>query len=695
MFHLFESCTIVDPFCFTFIIFFMLFNHFHLVLQIHSTFGLYKTRTMRTSSLNVPAHHSIAADNANIQQAIATVAPGNDGNAFYNVGASQQIPAPTHSSDNIFGRIRKAVKSKSSKSSSSSATPVTPTSAYSKFSTPVSNRKAANATGPNAAPVASSSSASIFSKYSSNSAKQHHPCIEAPRLDAALQEESVPQHRPSTLPNTQRSSSPYDYSNAHSSPSTVRPVITGAVTKLPATGINCSPSKQFLNSLFNSVPSPGTKSDASPNDPAQKVSPSQQLGGKIVLLNNKFKNDQEDKVVASSLSPQYMYLSPQSQYPLVVPQTLYHVPPEPQTGLRYGQQMSDDSSSPSVHSPYLRHSTSHDSLLAQQSGSSPLMNNQQVPFSMVNNGPMYDLPRRQRPHEQQHPHQHQMLNNGKDTILELDGCRDQQSTAARYGPHTVNCSNSCHNLSASATGTICSTSPPVPGSECKCPFSVCSHKHCNSCETVGTAKTHWNQPTLPTSDGYTSTPHSICIEQQNELPNQKPDAKILSAPPVTSGSALSSTIASINQSNNGKQANSQASNKTPLKKSSQPDSISGDSSQKQSPNSADSKQLKQVYNNIATENDASPVPSKKEVLNNQVDSQMQSSNAHNPNEQCNVKTASKLYNKPLALSTAHRKTMRRSISKDSIDGKYWDMDISDYLKTEIKNSMVSPMALII
>ncbi|KAH9397437.1 hypothetical protein TYRP_003753 [Tyrophagus putrescentiae] len=45
-------------------------------------------------------------------------------------------------------------------------------------------------------------------------------------------------------------------SSSSSASSGVPPVITGAVTKSPAIGANCSPSKQLLNSLFSSAPLP-------------------------------------------------------------------------------------------------------------------------------------------------------------------------------------------------------------------------------------------------------------------------------------------------------------------------------------------------------------------------------------------------------------------------------------------------------
>ena len=435
------------------------------------------------------------------------------------------------------------------------------------------------------------------------------------------------------------------------------PVITGAVTKSPATGTNCSPSKQLLNSIFSTTSSNNTKSTK------QLSSPSVQTRSKSCNKDNQHEKHSKQR-------PQMLLV--QLQSPKEVSHLL-NVTSEPHTPI-------DDSTE--ENSTKLRQSISHDSLLnvkhcKKKDTTSVISDMNPIMSTTSNNLHNGSLNSGQKDSTSSgvtiNPlNENQLTGEGTDMV-------ELTCSPTNTDHHRQQASNSCNNLPTllattptTNTGSQLSTSTTLLANSIV-ESGTCSHGQvCIDSRIVGCDDLH-----DPNSKILDKTSKCLCSTTSNSLDNtattstlKKLYNNILGSSPQ--GGTISSNKSAFVLESNNVILNNHPSYQTQRKHSQH--------SYNSFP-SYDASHLPPIYMNHNTLN-----------LNNNLNNDI--ANAFN----------SKLYHKTFTLS--HK--MRRSISKDSIDEKHYWIDqhqmaapiaadkqqqFDDYLKTNALlnnfNNMVS------
>lgn len=442
-------------------------------------------------------------------------------------------------------------------------------------------------------------------------------------------------------------------------PASTGPVITGAVTKLPSTGINCSPSKQLLNSIFTTVncdKSDDDKLGCKLNNQNGKCVASVASGGGgdkcVVTIQNNTQQQQQQSCLTGAKSPAGAFQSTEvSNLQDLDINTDHH------------RLHSSNSASSPLHNP-LYQSNSHDSLLnlALRKKKKETSKNGTT-NSNANN---------------RHSNSTSIASIGNNSSIQLNNislASDTLDLGKDERTEVITVSNTCNNLpsmplSQSLPSSLPSQTPVTSSASSYCKRcyvrpSQCHHHTEPVCLSSSQPVSLTNeQASIVTSDlslprfdsNIKDSGPSIVIDQCSSDGEQLSPLEITPVDNQVDGSKANPPIAKLRSSKNYKAKCTCASSNT------------------------GSSTLKKLYNNIVGNNDdcKSSVLVVDNFLNNS------KKNVYNLTSNLNDNlNNSKLYHKPFTLAK-----MRRSISKDSIDEKYWEFDIDDYLKTS-KNTTVS------
>lgn len=443
---------------------------------------------------------------------------------------------------------------------------------------------------------------------------------------------------------------------AASSPGT-GPVVTGAVTKLPLTGVNCSPSKQLLNSIFNNV-----ACEADGNSVKPPLNSIHSVSAKL--------NNQSSHYVAPITTEKCLVTSPNNTQ-LYSSNSKPGIPVDTPS-LETSESLpaydpSVDASNNSSNRSKLRQSISHDSLLNLKLRKTVQKN------GVISNAAM-KLPPSNSSNNSSITNNEIHLNNKKDSSDLVD--KGQSAEA----PSIITNSTSCNSLSSLPLNPSLPDSLSISSSQTPV-TSTSSLPHCKRCYvrplhchqkpdsvsiTSPTMSLTGNTTTTTTTDVVTSNSYSsrydFITKGGANISEQLNDNE----------QYWTADIASDDQNdNNNLKINPSYKIKSSKIKCTCANSLSVNTG---------SSTLKKLYNNIIGSTAGTNSASKSSntiVLDNLNQLNNHHKNAYHVTSNLNDNVnSSKLYHKPFTLSK-----MRRSISKDSIDEKYWEFDMDDYLKS--------------